>query len=511
MTMNHRLLVSLSVTALLVALALVLAACSDDDTVCPVYEVGALEGYVTVLGEPASVEIRAINSDPYFLANTFTDSSGWYHLDLPSGKYRLGLDFGSYSIMGDYSDTVRIAPQVLRHDLPLGKADIQVKLPAEFEGHACSLILKGKSRSENMTSWVQNGRVSFRFPALVPGSYTMNFRAGRSDITFPAAMTSSEQQDSLVVGTGTAAAYDIDFSHSYASLSGRIRGFWQETGTSKPDLEIFSPDSLLLDRVIPADDGSFTLEMMVAREIVLATEVSFLHTWFGGASCEEATHFDLQPGDRITDLEIPLSTIRLTLHGPGDLDDHQASLRIWDGTRRRLQYDPYGQDESLILTNLGPRTYFLQVNGWDTGQTWAAQWYQGAESLDSATPIELEAGVLLDLDMNLVEGGRIRGQVYQYDGTSRSLTYCAIFDESGAPLGNDGYYPLMLEFEDGAFEFTGLNDGVFYVAAYHYWAEELFWYPGTWDFDEAAPITITDHGTVEGIDWALQPVKEVRP
>ncbi len=497
---------SLLAATILSVLVLGGIACTDDP-VCPDFQLGAIEGVVTSAGEPvAGAHVLAFpreSSDNTAEATAVTDSSGRYHLDLPNGLYWVEIQThrGELYLSAEI-DTVRVASDLTRLDFPWGRAEISVGMPAAFEGRSCHLVMDGFP-PVGQDAVVIDGMATFSFPLLRPQTYTMRLWSGLVDIAFPAAMSLDDPRDSLVVGPDEPTVYAIDFAATYATLEGRITGGWQQIGGSPPLIRVFSLDSLRLDTFSPDQDGNFTIELLAARDIVLQTDDYYgITRWVGGASCAAATHFTLKPGDHLTGVEIPESRIRLTLRGPSGMVDHDDSVLLINDRGQRFPLPVHLGQDPRIIGNLDAGRWFLQVNGYQTGQTWAAQWYHDADSLQSATPIELASGEGVDLTMDLHRGGSISGQVLMYGGTPSFTVSCTLCDSDGIPLGGPEQ-PHWFDAPEGRFTIPGLPDGSFFVAAYNPWTRETVWYPGTTDFASAQPVIVDGHGQVTGITFDL--------
>jgi hypothetical protein len=50
--------------------------------------------------------------------------------------------------------------------------------------------------------------------------------------------------------------------------------------------------------------------------------------------------------------------------------------------------------------------------------------------------------------------------------------------------------------------FMGLADGPYYVGASLAF-DRVWYYPGTWDLAEAAPVVVVDHASVTDLAWPL--------
>ncbi len=502
---------------ILSALALLtvgLSACSDDDLVCPDYQIGAIEGYITEAGEPAE-GIDVVVSEYYSLQKMWArpDSSGHFRFDLANGLYLYSIHEAGSDVIGfSTQDSIRVASNVVPLNFTFGQAEVRVSLPPELEGRRCLLWMSGRQMDRGGASTtVVDGQASFSVHRLNPGAYTMSFSAGTLTVDFPPASPPDAPLDTLQVGTEMPATFAIDLSGSYASLQGAVTGAWQTLGGSPPSVKIYSPDSEPLGRVTPDADGNFTVGVLTPTRFVLKVyDWSGLSFFYGGDSPASATQFDLKPGDRLTGIEIPEARIRLTLRGPGGMINHRAAARLIDPQGYEHDITTYSYHEPLVIGGLAPGRYFLQVNGYKSRQTWAAQWYGGADSLAAATPIVVSAGAAVDLVMDLVPGGSIAGQVVLFGSQPLVPISCALFDSTGQPLAGDdrNYWDT---YDSGACSFPGLPDGTFYLAAKQSYSDDPVWYPGTRDFAQATPITLTDHNAVTGLTWDLYPDQKERP
>ncbi|MCP4550103.1 MAG: hypothetical protein GY835_26890 [bacterium] len=83
-------------------------------------------------------------------------------------------------------------------------------------------------------------------------------------------------------------------------------------------------------------------------------------------------------------------------------------------------------------------------------------------------------------------------------GQRSDVFYCTLHDDIGTILS-----VWHIWGQDGEFKFTGLADGVYYLAAREQHNDDLWWYYGTGSFENATPIVITGHEAVSGISWSL--------
>jgi hypothetical protein len=483
------------------ALVLGLGACGDDDpTACDPYEVGVIEGRVTSAGEPLAV---AVGADPLDRDNplsreiwTTADSTGWYRLELPTGSYQMQVeDPASPSGTFDRGDTVRVGPEVRRHDIARGHAAFRFVFPPDFEGERFNLDLQAPGRGrKSMRSEVSDGVLTFTFLTLGPDDYWMQLDAELTGRFYLPGVRDRVDAETLTVGTRDLVRVERDFRPGAAAISGTITGAWQEAG-GYLSVAAAGDRPSTMGRIYCADDGSFTLPILFPQPIRLMVGGSGYSRWIGGTDYFTAQVFDLAPGAPIEGIELRDSGMHVRLQGPGDQVSFQPSVLLRDENGHERTFIP-GFRETFDLYNLDAGRYYLQISGNCESESWAPQWYGGAEDFAGAVPIDLLAGERRDLVFDLVTGGRIEGGILVPAGGLNPVRYYALHKPDGDTVCDYG------EWSDGRMHFQGLPDGSFYVTAGI--AFEMDWfYPGTWDIAEAVPITITDHGTVTDIVWPL--------
>jgi len=491
-----------------VLVALYMTACQRDNApTCPLFEVGAIEGFVRSAGQGVAVRMQFRNypgQGPRYLdCGTESDSTGWYHLELPTGLYRLEISgaHGMYYLIS-CRDSIRITPSIHRCDIDHCRAEITVSVPVEFEDRSFDLKLKSQNSSYSFyPGRVEAGSVRFVSSLLPAGTYHMELHHSRPSGTFylPGTLDRTAA-DSLIVTPDTVITYGCDFSTKYAAISGQVNGSWQVASVGRPEVEVITADSLRLGYGRCDLDGSFTVGVFHPQPVRLRVSYAGIVQWLGGDSYETARVFDLQPGDRVNDVEFRESGMQVWLEGPADLVRHEARAFIQDEFGNEL-ISNYHARNSFSICNLPPGRYYLQLDGRCDGQIWIPQWYDGAETLASATPIDLAEGELEQITVTLVEGGRIEGSVLSADGQPLPTSICALFDAEGQPFCQG--WRQWIEFAGGGFSFAGLSNGEYYLATRQY-SNDTWWYPGTEHLTEATPIVISELATVSGITWSLR-------
>jgi len=375
-------------------------------------------------------------------------------------------------------------------------------MPDDEEGRHYNLRIRaGDNNSISESATVQEGFLVFDYPVLVPGAYSMKLRGGDlTDAYYLPGTRDPADADLMEVGLNNAATFEIDFGDSYVSISGNISGSWQLAGESRsPAVEVVSSDSRVFGHGNVDSAGDFTCGFLLPRTVLLRSNYRDLVQWIGGDSFETARVFDLQPGDRITGVSVIESGIRILLDGPGDLVYHRPSVIIRDDSG--WEFHPYTySDNPFSICNLKPGRYYVQVEGYCDDEVWARQWYGGAESQAGATPIDLAEGELHQIVMELVQGGRIEGNLVREDGSQPYAIEFSLFDAGGEPLCS-GYSPWRY-FDKGEFKFQGLVNGDHFLGV-RTAGDKIWWYPGTWEFTAASPLSIVNHEAIIDVDWVL--------
>ena len=512
---THTLLVHLALPA---ALALLAAGCTEElPPVGSLSDIGVVEGRVTECGQPLAALIRFEGAEDGPLSATVVaqaDSTGWYHAELPLGRYRYRLRYGNSLAPSNSSvDTVAVGRVVRRLDLARGRAQVTVSLPAEVESLAVEVNLQGSVRR------VDGGLASYYASAggqledetatcdvrlLPPARYalTLDCQNGPWDIVIPQPGATTTP-DTVRVGLDEVARFSFDFRPRYATLAGRVSGC---PGLS-PDsyvVELGSLNGVQIAHGSCRADGTYRLAILNPQPARLRVHHVYADLWYGGYDQYTADVIDLRQGARLAGYDLASGGLRLRFQGPGDRLDNAADLALIDPLGNSHQVYNYNQGD-LLIGNLLPGDWRLQVLGGCGGEPWLPQWWQGAADQDSATPLTIVAGARLDLDLTLDAGGTIRGTFVRGSDEWFSSAEVAVHDLDGERLcwRTRGYV------SDG-FEFSGVADGTYLLGMY---VNSLpWWYPGTWDRAQAQAVTVAGAGVVEGLAWRLPfPYKGARP
>jgi hypothetical protein len=480
---------------------LILWGCDENSSKpCPVYETGAVEGYVTIAGEPAvtTIGVRPFEGPQRFeqIAVSQSDSSGWYHIELPNGLYRLFAppETASGTFSG-YRDTVRIESESTRFDILRTKFRARLMFPNLLNDRNCSGRLEGRD-DYTMDEKIVGGAVEFSIPIMTPGDYKFSIRVRSANYWLPGTYDYSEAETFTL--TGFDSMLITDSFLNYATVSGTVSGSWQNSEIGYPRVTAFAADSTIILYKNVNRDGEFTIELFEPQPIRLLVSLRGIDNWIGGDDFVSATEFDVQPQQElvgITHMESGFSCA-LSVRPPHVITGGTARLRDSDG---HVYFPTYFANDRFAVSNLSPGTYYLFISGYCQDQTWASQWYDRGEQLDSATPIVIGDYEFQELTMELQAGGTIDGLITRDSGMQTDNFKVLLCSVSGEPLCSGWTYT-----DDSYFQFTGLGNDSYTVAVLDD-IHELWYYPGTTAADSATVITIHDYNNVTGIDWSLRP------
>ncbi len=485
-----------------VLLVLSLSGCDDDSPTCPAQEIGQVEGYVRAAGEGVSVPVgaRALSGDRrgYLIATTTAESNGFFRLDVPAGEFRLEVNPADGRVLSsDATDTIHYSPPYRRHDLNRGSGRVLLDLPEELEGETVRLRLAGDFLSNPSEAVVvTGGQAVFEFPILRAIPHDMNFALpGECSLYLPAGAT-SEEGIPLAVGTDTVATYHQDLRPQFASIAGTVQGSFAQDAVGTMRVALYNLEGRTNCSVYCDATGGYRCRTFLPGPVVLGSSWSVIDQWYGGDSLEDATVFDLEAGQHLEGVDLVENGLTLHLSGPGPMFIYNPDwiLRSDDGREYELSGYP---SSGTQVRNLPDGRYYLQVTGTCNGQTWAPQWYGGAEDFEEAMPIDLVGGQLDDLTLNLVEGGRIEGGLRDADGGPIDEVSYRLLNLDGTYVCNswDSWFGPDIHY-------TGLANGKYLIAALDD-AVGVWFYPGTGNIEEAGVIEISGFGAVEDVVWNL--------
>ncbi len=529
--------------------------CGDDPTrPCTFVAAGRLQGVVRMGGTPTDAVIMATRvNDEVQGEATFETSpgeSGAYLLDLPAGDYIVQLRPGiSHRYIYDYSaaglgygqlppDTLRVddsrSPVVV--DFTLGSLTLHLELSDHLEGESASIELYKRDAIET-GQWrtylnqgeghIENGQVDIQAVGLLPGEYKVEIVLGRrvylcncpydgEHFWMPGIREESESPWYEVVADSVV-ALTCSIPTEPARIEGRISGAWLSMGLGvAPELSIVNPDSvIIMGQRRVGDDGRFGVDVHLPGPVKLLVTQDGIEQWIGGAGFTEATLYDLQLGETITNIDLVQSGLRLNIEGDVQFSPYGTEIRIHDPMNMELLGTStyWSWAGSVVpVCNLWPGEYIVHISpdGSDHGGTaWRPQWFDRVTDPAEANLISIGSpGEVVRLDVTLERGGTIAGEL-EFSSPASGWHYVVVTTADqylcwGADLVFEGNREYLLQ---------GLPDGSYRVGVvpretvWRYGTPPpagTTWYPGTGNWDAAETVEILDAADLVGLNIPME-------
>ncbi len=531
-------------TLLMLALT---SGCDDPATPCPCVAAGRIQGHVVSPGNLDGASVRAVQvvdgvaTDTNFKVNLGVRGS--YILDLPAGRYILQcMPTTSERFVYDYTstglsyghippDTLLVNDSVspLEAEFELGGLNLLFEVSPGLNGEQAEVILHRRDAVETgqwrtylnmgMTT-IEDGRAEITLDGLLPGEYKLEIVLGRrlylcncpydgEHFWMPGIRDEAQSPWYEIVADSTL-ALACTVATEPARIEGRISGAWQDLGFSTPPaLSIVDPDSVTIMGLRQVfDDGQFAVDVHLPGPAKLLVSHGGIKQWIGGPGFEEATIFDLQLGQTISDITLVQSGMQLTIEGGGQ-NYFDSEIRFHDPLDMRLLATarPSLNGESAAIANLWPGDFLMYITPglYDLGHSpWRPQWYDRVVDPDQAQLVSISAhGEVVHLDLNLEAGGRVAGTLDF--GASESTYHHVVITPADEPTVWGSYYAFMGR---PNFLVQGLPEGEFRIGAFPVslgWTRgtpppaSTVWYPGTTDWNSGETITIQNASEVSGI------------
>ncbi len=471
---------------------------------------GIVQGHVLGSGQPVAATVRLLPvSVPWHpVIETQSDSTGWYTLTAPVGRYLLAIALDCYyshhGLVQDSrsADTLVLIEETRRIDLVGGAARLRIEVPPVLRERTIWGRFGSRNAHPHAGTWHGSRSDSgtsreFYFPLLAPGPYVaqLDFDSGPA-LWLPPTLD-REKAGTFQVQTATTTTITATLPEP-AWISGEITTGSQEFPFWPPTILVFKPDSTLLDRMLPIWEPEYRLILPMAERVKLGVQIWNRTRWIGGDDFYHATLFDPAPGEEITGVDLAESGIACSLDRPDTTFGYDGDVRLYDHAGTPAPGTCIEGNGAVFFVEVQPGTYFLHFErrGWD--QRWYSQWYDGAESRAAATPITVATlGEVVAITAHLREGGRISGRVLRPGQPEFPLWISVRRTNGDLQVSNGGHTNLS----DGTFEAVGLNDGDYQIGVVDPGCADTYWCPGTYDPDSAQTFRIENHNAIAHIEW----------
>jgi hypothetical protein len=498
-------------------------ACDNTDSCRPSDPLGKIEGYIYAGGDPVStvINIFEAENEPFdYTGQTTSDSTGWYSFELPTGKYDCQLDtyyerlqFNQHRLdFWHQGEPFDVTGGLHRRDINGGALNVQVIMPGNLQSSHTSLDIHFLNESTGDYDNVftindahNDSLITFSTGLIPTGDVklSLDMSVGSGDQNESIWIKDEDSQNSARIitvspGNPTQLIYEMP---TPGFISGTINGSWESVEWTRPELEVWSVDSIRVATSRADDTGFFRFPIFYRDSVRIKSIIRTMEQWYGGYHFEDAATIQVSPGAELT-LE-PIIESGINIHFENHFSESMWSIQYRllypDGTLVAPRSYTSIHSDVLFIPNLRPGDYYLNIIRNTNRLVWCDQYFDRAMTLSKARRIEVPPdGQVVDLSMTLMEGGSISGKYMTSAGNPfRRRPVVAIPQK--ADYGYD--YEDMLNSEDGTFSILGLPDGRYIVGIlYNYY--DLYYYPGTQNITEATVIEITDQSSINNLTWS---------
>lgn len=348
---------------------------------------------------------------------------------------------------------------------------------------------------------------SYTVSGLPAGSYKVQFEgsaAGAISQWYPGAPTFESATPVTLASGQSLTGVDASLVKG-ASISGRVTvpagidpssvGVWITSTSYGPDWYSaygqVGQDGSYTVRGAPA--GSYKIQFSGGNSGVITQ-------WHSGASSSEtATPVTLTAGQDLTGINATLvmgASISGKATVPAGVDPGSLQADVTSANGSYSGSTQLGADGSYKVNGLPAGSYKVRFSGYNSAIL--QQWYAGASSEATATPVMLAAGEdRTGIDATLVVGASVSGTVTAPAGVNVGSIQATVYQAGGT---NPNYVASSQVNADGTYKVAGLPTGSYKVQFAGYNTGTLVqWYAGASSFEAATPVTLTegqDHGLI---------------
>jgi hypothetical protein len=474
-----------------------------------------------------TIGLRAVPDQPNYVLYGRTDSTGAFAVTAPLGRYVLSFTGQNATVFyaasaptypASLADTLQLtaARPVGPIELRVGSCEVRVHTPAALDGTEVELKLWRRNATWVETGWdtgTCTGRwLVMRYAPLVPGIYVAGATTfSQEEHPFPFGSTLDTAQW-FVVEAGRRT--DVEFElPAPAVLRGTIDGSWQrlqDLGESLyASVTACGLDSTRGEYGRLSESGSWSITSYDTTPRRLAPRIGDITRWIGGSSFREATAFTPVLGETLTVPEEIESGILLRVAGPDSLLAADVGVELFDSLGVRLSGVGGGSgwysSNRFAFANLVPGSYYFRFSHghYNHPSGWSDCWHEGAKDQAHAAAVRIhERGELVIVETRLPRAAKILGHLQTPHPQDYENLFAALWkeDDTNREAGEQAVNPPT-----DPFGFSGMAMGRYRLCAEMYrggrW--DSWWYPGTWNPNEAQAIEIHDFGQVEDVTWNL--------
>ncbi|WP_180987261.1 S-layer family protein [Arthrobacter sp. AFG20] len=216
-----------------------------------------------------------------------------------------------------------------------------------------------------------------------------------------------------------------------------------------------------------SSEGTYSLRGFAAGSYKLlfsSYDTGLLQQWYAGASSfDAASPIVLAAGQDRAGIDVALVTggsVSGTVTTPAGADVSSVQVDVYEAgsqTRNYVGSSSVSADGTYAVRGLNTGSYKVQFLGTNGGLL--GQWYDGAASFDTATPVAVTAGEdQTGINADLAKGATIRGRITSSPGVDLSNVWAYLY--SSDTLADAGYARVS---PDGSYQFAGLPAGSYKI------------------------------------------------
>lgn len=489
---------------------------------------GVLAGRVTDEdGKPfPGITVSAFNTtgNQYGILSDTTDPNGEYTLYMRDGSYRVGVDGTDEGYQSEYYDNV--TDQGSATVVPVSEGSTASDIDFSLEPFTGGGTISGRvfnhdgsagygyvavdsiGPSSEYRDTTTQGNGTYSISGLPTGDYWVRYSSSNRPTQYYHRKAGKDWANPVTVSAGQETA-GIDFTlWEGAAITGRV------TDASENPIEDVvvtrsHAQSSSGSPVYRTDaDGGYTIsDIAPGRYRVRAEKEGSVYVpqyYQNKFRWDSADLVDVPDGQTVTvDFQMAEGgSISGTVTAPSEISLYNRRIEVTpvDGGDPRIAYcDSNGDYEAR---GLPPGDYIIRPEPyWKDPETMVPLYYGGGSASSGADPVTVTGGgSVTGIDLEIIEGGAISGNVRDADGDPINNAYVGVYNLSGEQISGEARTKTS-----GNFTASGIPSGSYRVLARAPNDHAFEFYHNEADFSSAQDVTVTAPSTKDDINFTLGP------
>jgi len=519
---------------LVLLLLLTLAACDGDDVVGPGDYGGWIEGYVGDGGDDLGslrVHVWALGwDDEATIYTVVTDDDGYYRIGVPNGRAVIraeGHEWAYYGADGlttdvNEADTLLVDGVLRRVDFLMGRVRLFTENTEEARNYWDRAALvqvdeatDGDYFGRTRSFYLREDTLAAELRCVVPGPVFAGVatREFHQEFYWPGSYRVCDAE-TLLVEPGQLTDVEVTRPEP-VSLSGHFEGVFREFGYTHAKI-MAHLGSRNMAEARTDSLGNFTLVLPAAGDFWLSTVVEDSVYWrpgpiqyFDSLYRDDVTLYSLQNGESVVGLVCEKGALVIDLPGDPQIDGIRVEGYGLDDDSLRMWADWTTSFDPIHLVGITPGEYRLRLV---PQGNFSPTWLGDVEAFEDAGSVNVLAGEISNVSVNLIRSGRILGRLLDAAGNPPTSSFNMVVhaaDDQFFTYRTIDYHPLYCEndFEfdqtTGAFEILHIQPGQYKLRVLLPEQDSWIWYPDAESWADADVIDVPEGGDSGFIDWQL--------